>query len=91
MTTEAEWRKILKQPAFLGCGGCVVLKMLEAEKAFELIKAKPDAVNTELLEALEKFLDMYTRLVDSGDTGTWDMELEDEVIAARAAIKRATN
>ena len=38
MPTEAEWRKILKQPAFLGCGGCVVLKMLEAEKAFAIIK-----------------------------------------------------
>ncbi len=37
-------------------------------------------------EALRDMLDKYTSLVNCGDCGFWDPELEPEVIAARAAI-----
>lgn len=49
-----------------------------------LIAAAP-----ELLEALEKFVEDYTEMVNSGDCGFWDPENEDKVKAARAAIKKA--
>lgn len=50
-----------------------------------LIAASPD-----LLAALFTFLIEYVRLVESGDAGFWDAEKEPKVIAARAAIARAT-
>jgi len=56
--------------------------ILMAELALKLT-----AKTKKLLEASEKFLDMYTLLVDSGDCGWWNVENEDEVIAMRAAIK----
>lgn len=50
-----------------------------------LIAASPD-----LLEAVHGLLARYTRLVESGDAGHWDCETEVEVIAARAALEKAT-
>lgn len=50
-----------------------------------LIAAAP-----ELLAALQGFLDMYIAAANSGDWGNWDPEEDDEVIAARAAILKAT-
>ena len=38
-------------------------------------------------EALEKMLNHYTSLANSGDAGFWDPETEPEVIQARAALK----
>lgn len=43
--------------------------------------------NRRLREALDGVLARYTRLVESGDAGFWDCETEDEVIAARSALK----
>jgi hypothetical protein len=39
-------------------------------------------------EALEGMVDKYTSLVNCGDCGFWDPELEPEVIAARKALGR---
>lgn len=57
----------------------------ERDANARLIAAAPD-----LLEALSTFLIEYVRLVESGDAGFWDAEKEPKVIAARAAIARAT-
>ena len=43
----------------------------------------------DLLEALRNLLDNHITLVSSGDCGNWDVESEDEVVAARAAIAKA--
>lgn len=43
-----------------------------------------------LLEALRRMLGRYVELVNCGDCGSWNPETEAEVIAARAAIARAT-
>lgn len=51
----------------------------------KLIAAAPD-----LLKALEDMTQMYADLVNSGDAGNWDCEKVKEVIAARAAIAKAT-
>jgi hypothetical protein len=48
------------------------------------------ALNVELLAALTAMLDRYASLADSGDAGNWDCEEVDDVIAARAAIAKAT-
>jgi len=50
-----------------------------------LIAAAPD-----LLAALTTFVAEYVQLVESGDAGNWDAETEAKVIAARAAIAKAT-
>lgn len=50
-----------------------------------LFTAAPD-----LLEALERLLESYTDLVNSGDCGFWNPEEEEIIIAARAAISKAT-
>jgi hypothetical protein len=57
----------------------------ELEANAELIAAAP-----ELLAALETFVAEYVALVESGDAGFWDAEIEPKVIAARAAIAKAT-
>lgn len=50
-----------------------------------LIAAAPD-----LLAALELFVERYTRLIASGDCGRWNPETDEEVIRARAVIRKAT-
>jgi hypothetical protein len=50
-------------------------------------RIKANAV--ELLDSLERLLENHTQLVNCGDCGNWDVELEPEVIAARAAIAKA--
>lgn len=55
-----------------------------SEANAKLIAAAPD-----LLEALEGLLDRYTSLVSCGDCGYWNAEVEEEVIASRAAIAKA--
>lgn len=57
----------------------------EAEANARLIAAAP-----ELLEALQTFLTEYVQLVESGDAGFWNADEEEKVIAARAAIAKAT-
>ena len=42
-----------------------------------------------LRAALEALLERYTGLVNSGDCGNWDCEQENEVIAAREALKQS--
>jgi hypothetical protein len=58
----------------------------EAKANARLIAAAPD-----LLAALQAMLERYTALVNSGDAGNWDPEIEDAVVDARAAIKKARN
>jgi hypothetical protein len=41
----------------------------------------------ELEGALRTFLEMYIRLVNSGDAGNWNPENDEEVIRARKALK----
>lgn len=45
--------------------------------------------NARLREALQLFLDEYCEMVNSGDAGYWDPELEDKVVVARAALAPA--
>lgn len=40
-----------------------------------------------LREALSNFVEMYVKLVNSGDCGSWDPETDKEVIEARALLK----
>ncbi len=42
----------------------------------------------ELVEALDIMTERYASLANSGDCGNWDPEEEEEVIQARAALKR---
>lgn len=50
-----------------------------------LIAAAPD-----LLAALQGSLKAWVDLINSGDAGNWDPETDAHVIAARAAIAKAT-
>lgn len=59
--------------------------IFQKEADLHLIAASP-----ELFEALETFVEEYCALVNSGDAGNWDPEEEPKVIAARAALSRAT-
>lgn len=61
--------------------------------AFEAL-AQAEVVTDALLEALHALLDnhvqlVYVQLVSCGDCGNWDVETEEAVIAARAAIAKA--
>jgi len=47
------------------------------------LRAQLNKANT----ALSALLEMYVQLANSGDCGNWNPEEEDEVIAARAALK----
>lgn len=42
----------------------------------------------ELAAALERLLEHYIALENSGDAGYWDVEAEPEIIAARAALAK---
>lgn len=57
----------------------------EAKANARLASASPN-----MLRALQRLIDRYVGLVESGDAGFWDAEAEQEVIAARAAIAKAT-
>ena len=46
-------------------------------------------LNRELVEALEGLLKDHCDLVNSGDSGFWEVEEEEEVIAARAVLEKA--
>lgn len=49
-----------------------------------LISAAPD-----MYEALDKFVEHYVGMINSGDCGFWNPEDEDFVKAARAALAKA--
>jgi hypothetical protein len=51
-----------------------------------LIRQEEQAALRPLVEALNGMVDLYVRLVESGDAGFWDAEKVEEVIAARAAL-----
>lgn len=55
-----------------------------------LANARLIAAAPALLGALTVLVRRYVELAGSGDCGNWDPELEPQVIAARAAITRAT-
>lgn len=61
---------------------------------FDAIMSESDALiivaAPELFDALTKLTKRYVALVESGDCGFWDAEKEPEVIAAFAAIAKAT-
>lgn len=61
----------------------------EALEHLEELRSTP-TVDEEMLEALRGLLNHYVQLVNCGDCGYWNPEVEDEVVAARAAIVRAT-
>jgi hypothetical protein len=44
----------------------------------------------ELAGALEAMTERYTGLIESGDCGFWDVEGEEQVASARAALARLT-
>ncbi len=50
--------------------------------------AKDVELMREALEALEALLKDHCGLVDSGDCGNWNVEKEEEVIQARAAVTK---
>ena len=52
---------------------------------------KMERSHADLLKALQGFLDMYVPMINSGDCGNWNPEKEPQVIAARAAIAKATS
>ena len=97
VATSNSWRRIVS----MGLGGmqsvCEPIKQNDGHPDLyfrnggadgpdaRLIAAAPD-----LLAALQTFLAEYVSLVNSGDAGNWDAEEEDKVIAARAAIAKAT-
>ena len=58
----------------------------EANAAF-IVKSVNN--HEKLLDALMGLTEMYVEMVDSGDCGNWDPETDNEVIAAREAIKQA--
>ena len=54
----------------------------------KLLQEKIEVTN-ELYEALEDFIEMYVRMINSGDCGNWNPEEDTEVITARAALAKA--
>ena len=58
------------------------------EKEME-VNARLIAAAPELLEALKKIIARHSELVCSGDCGFWDVEDEEEMKLARAAISKA--
>ena len=64
---------------------CLVNTDAECRANAHLIAAAPA-----LLEALQAVTSIYVQLVNTGDAGRWDPEMEHEIQAARAAIAKAT-
>jgi hypothetical protein len=98
--TPGPWR-----PNEVGNGfGCGILdrngvriggfEISRSDGSYDINRACDDAMLAsaapDLLAALEGLLTHYVTLVESGDAGSWDAEKEPQVIAARAAIARAT-
>lgn len=74
------------------CGGCGIaggiggnINEATARWNTRATSAKDKRI-AELEDALQRMLDHYLRLVNSGDAGFWDPEKEGEVIAARKAL-----
>lgn len=69
------------------------LEQCDLEKGYSQtpLYTHPTPSEARLREALEGLLNHYVELVLSGDAGFWDPEKEDEVIAARAALKEASD
>lgn len=68
----------------------VVAAGYQSNECFDA-NARLIAAAPELLEQLHKMTEHYVRLAGCGDCGNWNPEEEDEVIAARATIAKATN
>lgn len=49
------------------------------------------AASWDIYQALTALVERYTSLVNCGDCGFWNPETDAEVIAARAALAKATN
>ncbi len=64
----------------------IARKQLEVEVERDRLKE----VNGELLAALERLTLEYCGVVNSGDCGDWEPEMDVCVIKARAAIAKAT-
>ena len=80
------WRFVAHVHTDLEKGGSVkVIGKAQMEANARLISAAPD-----MLEALEALLAHYIEIADSGDCGFWDPRKEPVVIAATAAISKAT-
>ena len=62
------------------------VRTAKAQSSMTALATERDA----LRDALSGLLKRHTALVESGDCGNWDCETEDEVIAARAALKEPT-
>jgi len=80
----ADCAQLSKYDAGLRCF-CIRPELDEISANARLIAAAPD-----LLKALQSFVEMYVVFGNCGDCGNWDPETEKEVIAARAAIAKAT-
>jgi hypothetical protein len=80
----------IKAPA-----GCVLAGVSKFPPPAELApqceaNARLMVASPKLLKALEDLLANHVQLVSCGDCGNWDVEKEPAVIAARAAIAKAT-
>jgi hypothetical protein len=87
---EAGARFSYKLFADSGCQACGEARITAEQygRIVEVMHGK-DAMQ-EMLVALQTFLDRYVEMAASGDCGNWDPETEPHVIAARAAIAKAT-
>lgn len=59
----------------------------ELQNALEKVSSQRAEIER-LRAALEDLLGRYVALVNSGDAGQWDPEIDNEVIAARAALTK---
>ena len=71
---EAQNRTLKTQMVDFEFNASVIMEQLRREKH-------------ELVDALKVMTNRYVELVESGDAGNWDPELETEVQQAREAIK----
>jgi hypothetical protein len=69
----------------------IVKRILERAQAAEAALLSERELVKELREALTGMLDHYVSLVNSGDAGNWDAEIEPQVITARTALARSSS